>query len=391
MYDDKGFSPNWGLNTEVRFQDTAFTSGYGFVENYNKNKINRMRASEREIAAEVSGLYTGVVDHEFRVGVGADWQDLYRVKHRINFKNLDGVDQKVDGKYPMTFYDVSGTDMAFAPEQDRLVEFAFLQDTWALSDALELTAGARYDRYSDFGGALSPRLAFVWTDAHGLSAKAMDGEGFRAPGFKNLHDMTASWALGNPDLEPELTRTVELAIGMAANHSLTLDINVFGHQTTNCIRAVDSVYQNAGDFNILGLELATRWAASRDLTFVGNISVRQPDGGQNEDGSILRKEYEPNKDAYLRMDWRLRRGVNWNVELNWTADRRRKYNDERPDMDDNLLVDSTLVVLAANHWELTGSVRNLFNLGAFEHTGKRIKHDLPLPRRNYSVNLRYLF
>ena len=36
----------------------------------------------------------------------------------------------------------------------------------------ELTAGVRYDHYSDFGDTVNPRLALVWSTTRNLTTKA---------------------------------------------------------------------------------------------------------------------------------------------------------------------------------------------------------------------------
>ncbi|HEV8269586.1 MAG TPA: TonB-dependent receptor, partial [Thermoanaerobaculia bacterium] len=80
-----------------------------------------------------------------------------------------------------------------------------LQDTFDVSPKLAITAGARFDRYSDIGSRVTPRLAVVWrvTDEH--IVKAQYAEGFRAPTFFEEYGSGRR----DPDLDFEVNQTVE--------------------------------------------------------------------------------------------------------------------------------------------------------------------------------------
>ncbi len=47
----------------------------------------------------------------------------------------------------------------------------YLQDTWDITDALNLTLGVRHDQYSDFGGTTNPRLGITWAFMKNASLK----------------------------------------------------------------------------------------------------------------------------------------------------------------------------------------------------------------------------
>jgi len=76
---------------------------------------------------------------------------------------------------------------------------------------INMTVGLRHDRYSDFGSNTSPRAALTYSDPSGSSTyKIMYGEAFRAPSVQEQFqfDLTSP---GNPQLEPETIKTLELA------------------------------------------------------------------------------------------------------------------------------------------------------------------------------------
>ncbi len=67
---------------------------------------------------------------------------------------------------------------------------------------------ARYDRYQQVGGALSPKLGLAWTPAKSVMVRASAGKGFRAPSMSELYRPTVYSATATlPD--PVYCATVE--------------------------------------------------------------------------------------------------------------------------------------------------------------------------------------
>lgn len=89
--------------------------------------------------------------------------------------------------------------------------------------ALELSAAARWERYSDFGESLAPKVGATWTPVTGLRLRATYGESFRAPALQELWDAPLNGPIlfsvgaqrilalalqgGNPTLGPETATT----------------------------------------------------------------------------------------------------------------------------------------------------------------------------------------
>lgn len=385
LYNDADFGRDWGVNAELRFVHLDYSSGAGFQERppgyfdgtdtYPDGVINRMRSAERRLSLEASALYRGLARHAIRLGVGHVWQDLYSVEQVIS-----------DPTAPDTLIDVSDTAAAFAPEKMRRIAYAFVQDIWTLSDTWELTAGARYDRYSDFGTTLNPRLALVWQASDRVTAKLMYGQAFRAPSYQELYSAT-SVALPNPDLQPERARTWDLSLTYAARKDLQLGIDLFHFSQSDLIAAVGtpSQFQNTGDHTIRGIEFDAQWQATETLRLSGNFTWR------NQDDSAYRTYTEPTREAYLRADWAFRPRWNWDVQANWIGERERAPGDARAPVAAYTVVDTTVRYAPGERWEFAASIRNLFDADAREYTGRAVPGDLPLPGRHGYAELRYKF
>ncbi len=393
IYDNDSFSKNWGLNAELSYQNLDYTSGNGFQERppgytddtgiYPDGVINQMRSAERRLNFETSGLYSGIKDHALQIGIGYTWQDLYRVEQFINSGiGPDGNPLPAGGP----IVDVSDTPYAFAPEKTRKISYLFVQDVWHINDDLELTAGARYDDYSDFGDTFNPRLALVWQTSEKLTTKLMYGQAFRAPSYQELFSAT-SFALPNAALKPESSETVDLGFAYSATKDLHLNMNLFHFVQTDLIRAVGTPrqFQNVGDNTIHGIELEAQWQALEDFRIAANYTQR------NHDNNEYRSMDEPEQEAYLRTDWSFLYNWNWNVQVNWIGERERVSTDTRQPVDDYFIADTTLRYVNSANWEFAASVRNLFDDDAREFTGASIPNDLPLAERNYYAEMRYKF
>ena len=80
------------------------------------------------------------------------------------------------------------------------------QDSLALG-AFTVTAGLRYDHYTTYGDAWSPRGTISWLSADKLwKVRASGGTGFRAPSIGELYYPFS----GNPDLKPEKSVSAEV-------------------------------------------------------------------------------------------------------------------------------------------------------------------------------------
>lgn len=388
LYNNEEFARDWGVNAELRYTHLDYSSGEGFQEfpagftdatgNYPDGFINRMRSAERGVVFEGSGLYTGLKTHALRVGGGFNTQNLYFVEQFINKgTGPDGIALPAGG--PLV--DVSDTPYAFAPEKTRKIRYVFLQDIWTLRENLELTAGARYDHYSDFGGSLNPRLALVWQATDRLTTKLMYGEAFRAPSYLELYALTAA-TQPNPNLTPERSNTWDLLFSYMASKDLKLGLDLYQFTRTDLI-AADSTnqFQNIGNNTSHGVELEAMWQAAKKLRVSGNLNYRR-DSTYN---SI------PDKNAYLRADWAFMPNWNANLQANWTGKHLLPAGDPRSPMGSYTLVDATVRYSYRQDWVFSASLRNLFDKDAREYTSSALRDNLPLPGRSFYAETRYKF
>ena len=202
----------------------------------------------------------------------------------------------------------------------------YLQDEFALTPALALTAGLRHDRHDMFGNEWSPRAYLVWQPAPGWTVKGGWGHGFKAPTLKQIspgytEDEGPFTYHANPDLQPETSDSVELAAGWSEARVSAL-LTLFHNKVDNLIVArmfdvvagrSQYVFDNVDQATLRGAEASVRalLGAGFQATLNYQYLSARDDGGQ-------RLEKRPRHALGARLDWS--RGL-WAAGLSMTSTR----------------------------------------------------------------------
>ncbi len=399
-WNDKNFGENLSVGTKFSYMTTSerFPDGIVLFPPGTKlptglfpdGVIGGPNRWERHLRVSGYANYAGIKSHQIRIGLGYDHFDLYKATTFKNFiSNANGTPVP-NGAVS----DLTEIQPHIRPTK-RNVKYIYIQDEWEMSKNLVLTAGVRYDKYSDFGSTTNPRLALVWDTTQSLTTKLLFGRAFRAPSFGDTRGINVV-ANGNPKLAPETISTYEFATSWQATNALQLNLNFFHFQRKNIITTVTNpapapgaTYQNTGNQKGKGVELEVAWDFSRSLRFTGNYShQRTIDTKVDKDIG-----YAPHHHLYGRADWRFANGWALSSQLNWVADRVRAPGDTRKPIADYKTLDLTLrTTRGINQWDFTASVRNIFNTEVKEPSlapGLALPNDLPLSRRKIYLQAIY--
>lgn len=346
---------------------------------------------ERHARFGVSTFYTGLQGHRLRFGAGINYGDLYKVNETKNFSFGPG------GIVPLgSIVDVSNAS-PFIRTKTRTNSYLFAQDEWAFAHDWALTAGMRYDNYSDFGNTTNPRVAVVWQTDYNLTSKLLYGRAFRAPSFAELYNINNPVALGNPSLKPETIDTVELAFDYQISDKVRTGLNLFYYRMQDIIRPVADAAptitvtaQNAGNQQGYGFEWELNWLISDNLTLNANYAFQHSeDQTTHTDAGNA-----PHHEIYGRLNWLFARQWSLNPQVVWVGERQRVFGDIRPPLKGYTLVDVTLRRARINNAiDVAASIRNLLDVDAREPTPipGLIPNDLPLADRNVYLEATYNF
>lgn len=385
LYADPEFADDWALNGEFRYRDMQYSSGNGYFEGIPAYaNLKQESSAERRLNFEISAMYSGVRDHRLRFGGGYVEHDLYAFT-----QVLDGVSKVIDNGDTYTFLPTAVVPVTSTAPHRRKNRYVFLQDIWSFSQDWELTAGVRYDHYSDFGSTLNPRLALVWQTTNQVTTKLMYGRAFRAPSYLERYVTTAANP-PNPELSPERSKTLELSFAWRATRDLRLGANIYRFERRDVIAPnppVSGQFDNLDRFVTRGIELEAQWQALSNLRLAGNLSTMK----NGDTASPLRDLAIPRTQAYLRADWAFRPKWNWNLQTNWFGARPLPAGDLRASQSPYMLTDTTIRYYHGSDWEFSASIRNLFDEEAVDYSSTRLWYNLPLPRRSAFVEARYKF
>ncbi|MBU1191726.1 MAG: TonB-dependent receptor [Gammaproteobacteria bacterium] len=370
-------------------QPVAFTDGV----------IGNPEIYEEHTRLDAVALYRGLQNHTWRIGAGLYYSEI-TTKETKNFGPgiIDGSVTPIDG----SLTSVTGTAYNFMQDESRTVRYLSLQDQWGFAPDWNLTAGIRYDHYSDFGSTVNPRLALVWNTRQDLTTKLLYGRAFRAPSFAELFTVNNPVGLGNPDLDPETINTYELAFDYHPTFDTRIGVSLFKYEIDDLIRFVpDSSGASATAANTSGqdghgleLELDSKLTEKLDLRAYYAFQ------DSTDLGTDTQTAFSPEHQAYTQLRWRPVELWELSTQVKWIGERLREVTDPRDPLEAYTQVNAAITRTAASGaWSIQLSALNLFDTNASEPSpaepsvpaGSLIPGDYPLAGRALYLTGRMAF
>lgn len=331
---------------------------------------------------ELGSIYKGFDDH------------IVRFNNSFRYEAISATESKnfgpgvIDGSQGVVYgalTNLTGTQYVYLPDRQRSVWSTALQDEWQFAKGWQLTAGLRYDHYSDFGSTLNPRTALIWDINEQFTSKILYGRAFRAPSFSELANQNNPALLGNSGLKPETINTVEWAFDYRPFSSLRTAINLYYYSINNLIAAVTqnngvtSRYQNNGSQHGYGSEFEWDWQLNKNWNVKGNYAWQH---AINENTSAAVTGV-PEHHIFVAAGWRFLPQWYLQPQLNWVAGRTSVALDQRP-LSDYQTVDFTLRGKKLfQHVNLAFSLRNAFDQRYYELAALQLPTNLPMPGRSF--------
>ncbi|MCB9896486.1 MAG: TonB-dependent receptor [Planctomycetes bacterium] len=355
----------WDVTARAFYDDYSYFGTYVYDDG--GTYVNHDRGEGRTLGGELLVSNSSIEGH--RLTLGGEVRDDYR-QDQSNY----------DSDVYLDVHDASTTWGVFA------------QDEIALADTLGLTAGMRYDRDTDFGGTLNPRLALVWTPREQSTVKLLAGDAYRAPNAfeASYHDGFVT-TKPNPDLDPETIRTYELVWEEDLAEGVRSSISLWRYALTDLItQVVDPadgllVFENVDRVDAHGVEFEVEGRfESGWRTRLSQVWQQAEDG----EGQPLTNSPDHLTKASLLaplVDESLWLGL----ELQHTGERRTLAGDRSRAA---LVTNLTLRLLTDDDWDLSATVTNLFDVAVEAPGGSDLAQDvLALPGRALVVQGRKRF
>ncbi len=234
----------------------------------------------------------------------------------------------------------------------REIKSIYLNDKYSASSNFDISAGLRYDNYSDFGDAYSPNIGLVYRLNKQIKLKALYSHAFRTPSWVEL--------TSNSELEAEKANSIEAGIVFKQNQQNVLRVNFYATQINDMI-AKDATRKYVQDSKneFLGSELEYIFSPNNqtELNFLASYI-----DAKDEDGNTL--VGVANILASTSLTYELSSGINFGSLLKYVSGSKRSTTDSRENMKDSLIFDQTI---SYTHKDFTASLvlKDLFDAGTY--------------------------
>lgn len=164
---------------------------------------------------------------------------------------------------------------------DRTTRSLFVEGYGEVGDVLQLSAGTRHDRTSETGGNTSSSAEVAWLLDAETTVSARYAEGYKLPSFFAL----ASPLVGNPDLRPERSRTLELAATGNAAENARWTIRAYRSRYRDLVDFDPELFTNVNRSRVIiqggeaeiSAQFGARWNVSTALAYT---DIDLVDGGR---------------------------------------------------------------------------------------------------------------
>jgi vitamin B12 transporter len=219
------------------------------------------------------------------------------------------------------------------------------QDTATFGN-VTVTAGLRYDHYTTYGDAWSPRGTVSWLSTDQLwKIRASGGTGFRAPSIGELYYPFS----GNPNLQPEKSTSAEVGAERYIGNGKA-ELSVFWNDLRNLIVYDFTAQQdvNVGHARTYGAELGWQQTLSPELAV--NVTYMYLKTEDLETGAPLLRR--PKNGATLGVSWMPIPTLNLSPRLLYVGSRA----DADPGTGDPITDPSYLRVDLIARWQATSNL-----------------------------------
>lgn len=167
---------------------------------------SRMDSFDARATGEVINLWSGPLAMSF----GTEWRREMKEDHRDPFVGFNPPGSGLDP----TDNDIVVTSPKFPLNASRTVSSAYAEvavplvspkNELPLVRALDLSASARFEHYSDFGNTTKPKFGVTWRPHNRVLVRASHNQGFRAPDLILLYTPT-QFSVASPPGERDPTR-----------------------------------------------------------------------------------------------------------------------------------------------------------------------------------------
>ncbi len=314
-----GMIDNLSPNARIRFDNKSYNLNYdhqAIFEEFTLRLQSYFLDNETKFD-NPDGLVPVHSDHD-NYAVGIDVQQTGKIN------------RWTDVSYGYTFRNdrISSTDVG-EKQRDTHSGFStitFTQNMNTLITSWDLALAVRYDAPSDFDSEFSPRLSLKLTRQGKVTSSLQSHitRSYRAPTFNDLYWPRDAFAVGNPNLRPEVGYNVDVGINLSFPVAFVQTmgaVNYFHNKVTDLILwaqdpAVNNLWtpKNISETLTQGVELSatldffqSKFLLNSEYTFMKALD-KGPDPSRNNKYIIYRPKNKLDLSTTLRL-----KNFEWNI------------------------------------------------------------------------------
>jgi len=238
-------------------------------------------------------------------------------------------------------------------DSKRQTSSIYLNDKYIVLDDLDISAGLRYDHYSDFGDAVSPTLGVVYRVTPQWRLKALYANAFRAPSWVEL--------TSNGDLKAETSNSFEAGVIYKKNQNSVVRLNAYKTRINDLITKspITRKYIQTEYANFTGMEFEYMFTPNNQLElnfFASYVQAKDQDGEDLADVA--------NTLATVSAIYELDFGVSLGGLFKYVGSSKRSSGDTRENMPTSIIVDGTL---SYDFKDITATliIKDIFDRGTY--------------------------
>jgi outer membrane receptor for ferrienterochelin and colicins len=364
---------NLNLETKVGVNYYAFTFDSTVYQDYGgSGMILRMNPTYRQLNTYFDMNLKGEnsEDHAWMVGVGA--QKINTLKNVFGATIRDQQDGGPTFFSPSLVY-LEGQYGLLNGDNDQWIKSAYVQDIYSINNDWDISVNARLDNYALFETMLSYRLGTVYRLDESNILKAVYGRSYRAPSYVEAFESAQEGLKnGNPNLNPELIDTYELAY-THKNESTIIRTNLFYSLMQDVIDRVEDEppffvgdYANHKQRNAKGAELEFTHRFGNGSELMANLSyVKTEYFSPSYTSPVLFQSPEISEvlsKGYFLYPWS--EALSFNTAWYYSGPKKGFVRDNSGTVrtyDSTMIIDQTLAYDVDESSTVTLSAKNLFN------------------------------
>ena len=307
------FGGDWKFDNGLRAEVKGVSERYDSQSReYSQNFQTATRASSQQKDHITTQLELPAWGHQLWM-VGADW-------------SRETLAQSSNGK----------PELGVAGRAERTSQELFLQNDIVVNDVWEVLLGVRGQDDSDFGTHVAPKVSVrgnVYEQGgwKGVVCVIL-GQGYCVPNLKERHYLFDHSSLGyvvigNPNLKPESSDSLQLGGTLGLDESLSIDGNFFYNRVKDMIQTdlvnyttVNGIsaytYQNIARARTSGLESSVKWRATPALDLQAAYTRTQT-RDLNSGTELTRR---PRDIVRLGLDWKPQAATTLSVRARYQGD-----------------------------------------------------------------------